>query len=211
MSEPDDLPPWPCNWRPTKHFEEYDTGDSTSLSKSVGRAAPPTSVESQVAEQAKKQKVIAAACGNASQPGPLPPPPKPCEPNDRQALLDCQYGDLTDEEDQLEWLYQVIEQFGNMTNYCDDPEFQDPAILWEVYEDLLGGMPTNQKPTPLPGTSAGTGICLGMVKAFKHHESGCQAVQKLVGTDHTTIGLAGPPANTCDRQEIGLPVASKLT
>ncbi|KAG8728313.1 hypothetical protein FRC10_005078, partial [Ceratobasidium sp. 414] len=223
MSEPDDLPPHPPrNRRPTKRFEEYGgfillhflschAGDLTLLLKSVGRAVPPVSIESQVAEQAKKQKAIAAAHGNASQPGPLPPPSKCRKPNDGKPLLNHQYDDITDEEDQLEWLYQVIEQFGDTTNYRDDPEFQDPAVLWEVYEDLSAGNLANQKPTPLPDMSAGAGIRSGMVKAFKHHESGHRAAPKLVRTDRTTIGLDGVPVNTHNRQEIGRPVASKLT
>ncbi|KAG8728573.1 hypothetical protein FRC10_004820, partial [Ceratobasidium sp. 414] len=196
--------------RPTKRFEEYDEGGLTSLSKSVGRAVPLAELKGlQAAEQTKKQKGIASARGNATQPSPLPPLPKRRKPDNDGPLTDRRYGSLTSKEDQIEWLCQAIEAFGDLTNYRDDPEFQDPAVLYEVYEDLCDSERAND---PLPPTSkAGNEIRVGMTKVLEYNTSGRKAAPKLVRTDHTTIGLDGIPVNTPNRQEFGQPAALKLT
>ncbi|KAG9088114.1 hypothetical protein FRC06_002231, partial [Ceratobasidium sp. 370] len=197
--------------RPTKRFEESTEGGLASLSKSVGWQILHSEIEeSQAAEQAKKQKAIASKRGNATQPGPLPLPPKHHKPDDDSPLIDCQYSDLTSKEDQIEWLLQVIEHSGDPTNYRDNPEFQDPAVLWEVYEDLCNGGHANDPP-PLSTAKVGNEIHVGMTKALEYGTSGQKAGPKLVRMDHTTIGLDGRPVKTLNRQEIGWAVAPKLT
>ncbi|KAG8753858.1 hypothetical protein FRC12_011395, partial [Ceratobasidium sp. 428] len=62
--------------RPTWRLKELDRecqGPLKSLSKSVGQQETPPTAESQAAERAKKQAVVAKACGNTSLPGPLKP------------------------------------------------------------------------------------------------------------------------------------------
>ncbi|KAG8732281.1 hypothetical protein FRC10_001022 [Ceratobasidium sp. 414] len=128
-----------------------DEGGLTSLLKSVGQAVPLAELKGlQATEQTKKQKGIASAHGNATQPSPLPPLPKRCKPDNDGPLTNCWYGSLTSKEDQIKWLCQAIEAFGDLTNYRNNPKFQDPAVLYKVYKDLCDSERAND---PLPPTS----------------------------------------------------------
>ncbi|KAG8728887.1 hypothetical protein FRC10_004489, partial [Ceratobasidium sp. 414] len=125
-------------------------GDLVNFSKSVGRVIKPsiTETESYPFEQVRKQKAIATTCGNASQPDLLPL--KKRKADDHGALLlDRQLDNISDEDDQVEWLYQVIEQSGDKHNYHSDPEFEDEDALFEVWEEIQSGGITDYNPPPL--------------------------------------------------------------
>ncbi|KAG8730781.1 hypothetical protein FRC10_002364 [Ceratobasidium sp. 414] len=91
--------------RPTKCFEEYDKGDLVNFSKSVGWVVKPSITETKLypVEQVRKQKAIATARGNASQPNPLPSKKRKAD-NHGTSLLDRQLDDISNEDDQVEWL-----------------------------------------------------------------------------------------------------------
>ncbi|KAG9086048.1 hypothetical protein FRC06_003296, partial [Ceratobasidium sp. 370] len=139
--------------RPSKRYQEYDQdadeGSLVTFSQSVGVHIPPPEPGTFTSEQVKKQRAIAIARGNATRPAPLPPPPKRHKANDPHAN-DYQFEELDTEEDRMEWLYQALESLGTKKKYCEDPEFDDSAILFEVYEDLRLGGGANRDDTPLP-------------------------------------------------------------
>ncbi|KAG8731672.1 hypothetical protein FRC10_001584, partial [Ceratobasidium sp. 414] len=146
---------------------------SDSRSTSVGIPAPPPDLNSHTAEQVKKQKAAAKARGNATQPDALPPAAKRRKAGDGKALIDHSIDDLHTEEDRVEWLYQALEKFDDKTDYHGDPDMQDSAALWEVYQDLLDGGDANDDPgtAPEPQSNAHV-IRSGLLKELKTHESG---------------------------------------
>ncbi|KAG9090241.1 hypothetical protein FRC06_001159, partial [Ceratobasidium sp. 370] len=110
-----------------------------------------------------------------------------------KTLIDHSIDDLHTEEDRVEWLYQVLEKLDNKTDYCGDPDMQDSATLWEVYQDLLDGGGANDDPgtAPEPQPNAHV-IRSGMLKEVKTYDSGHRIGVKLVPTDRTTLGRNSP-------------------
>ncbi|KAG9081052.1 hypothetical protein FRC07_014682, partial [Ceratobasidium sp. 392] len=165
--------------------------------------------------QKKKQKAAAAARGNTSLPGPLAPR-KRRAPDDDDApstdgvitsLLDREFDDLEAEDEQLEWLYQAIEQFGAPEDYRADPGFNSVGVLWKVYDDLRTGGLANHNPIPKD-----TRIRSGLTKVLEPSTSKQSPAPKLVRTDPSTIGLDSIPvkAHNNQRREFGFPPAPKL-
>ncbi|KAG8735314.1 hypothetical protein FRC10_010744 [Ceratobasidium sp. 414] len=191
-------------------YSGADEGRLVHLAHSVGLPALPLTPAAQATEQAKKQKVITQAHGNANQPSPLPPAKrhKAC---DNVPLLDHRIEDLTTEEDCVEWLLQVIDNFG-YPKYQQDPKWHDSEILYEVYKVVMRG--ENPKdydeededvamlalaPTPDPP------VRTGLTRVLEHHKSGHWPIAKLTLLSSLRI-------NAGHNMEYGLLVASaKLT
>ncbi|KAG9090864.1 hypothetical protein FRC06_000848 [Ceratobasidium sp. 370] len=186
----------------TKRFEEYCGDDNLTLfSQSIGLPAPPHDPATEQAEQAKKQKVAVKARGNATQLGPLPPAPKCRKAGDGKALIDRPLDNFHTEEDCVEWLYQALERLDNKTDYRGDPDMQDSAALWEVYQDLLDGRAAD----PQPNANI---IRSGMLRELQTHKSSHQIGVKLVPADHTTLGRDSPPPNAHNHHNPDQPVCT---
>ncbi|KAG9076035.1 hypothetical protein FRC06_009752, partial [Ceratobasidium sp. 370] len=209
MSATVDSPPHPSRVRcATKRFKEYGGGDNLTLfSQSVGIPAPPPDPNSHTAEQIKNQKAAAKARGNATQPDPLSPAAKRRKTSGSKTLIDRSIDDLHTEEDRVEWLYQVLEKLDDKTDYRGDPDMQDSATLWEVYQDLLDGGGANDDPgtAPEPQPNAHV-IRSGMLKEVKTYDSGRRIGVKLVPTDRTTLGRDSPSPSAHHRRDSDQPV-----
>ncbi|KAG8702908.1 hypothetical protein FRC09_004472 [Ceratobasidium sp. 395] len=214
--------------RPSERLTNYDKkghGPLDTLAKSVGRHETPPTAEEQAAraaqelrERGKKQAKVAAARGNASQPGPLKPLRRERDGDDDDeeeadnddpeagpALLDLRLEELDYEGDRIEWLYQAIRKLGIRTNYRDDPDFQEEGPLskeWKrlVLEASLGGA---------PAANQDRRIQTGLTHVLKPATSGRPRVQ-LVRTDSQTVGLNEKTVNAHDHREYGRPALPKL-
>ncbi|KAG8771008.1 hypothetical protein FRC12_003913 [Ceratobasidium sp. 428] len=215
--------------RPSERLTNYDKeghGRLDSLSKSVGRhETPPTAEElaaqaaQQLRERGKKQAKVAAARGNASQPGPLKPLQRQRDEDDDDeeeddnddpeagpALLDYRLEELEYEGDRIEWLYQAIRKLGIRTNYRDDPDFQAEGPLskeWKrlVLEASLGSA---------PATNQDHRIKTGLTHVLKPSTTGHSSRVQLVRTDSQTVGLDGKNVDAYDHREHGRPAPPKL-
>ncbi|KAG8737171.1 hypothetical protein FRC10_008494 [Ceratobasidium sp. 414] len=171
--------------------QDADEGALAIFSQSVGVHIPPPAQGTFTSEQVKKQKAITMACGNASRPGALSPPPKRHKANNPSAKTptNYQFEDLDTKEDQMEWLYQALESLSVKKNYHQDLDFDDSAVLFEVYKDLCHSGDADHDDTlpPEPKTKVKT----GMTKALEHRKSGPRLSVPLVRTDDTVIGLDG--------------------
>ncbi|KAG9093129.1 hypothetical protein FRC07_011525, partial [Ceratobasidium sp. 392] len=204
----------PRNWQPTKRFAQYDTGADeghlTTLSKSVGVVIAPTPPGTHSAEQVKKQKASAAARGNTSLPGPLPPRKRRAHDDDDDEADDDagrELDDLEDKEEQKEWLYLAIEKFGDSYDYRADPDFEDEQALLAVYQDLpIGSRAIHNAIPPDPR------IHKGMTKVLEPSTSKRSSAPKLVHTDSSTIGLDSTwvKAHGNQHREFGFLPAPKL-
>ncbi|KAG9123863.1 hypothetical protein FRC07_013711 [Ceratobasidium sp. 392] len=204
----------PRNRQPTKHFAQYDTsadeGHLTTLSKSVGVVIASTPPGTHSAEQVKKQKASAAARGNTSLPGPLPPRKRWAhDDDDNEANADAgrELDNIEDEEERKEWLYLAIEKFGDSYDYRADPDFKDEHALLEVYQDLWIGSRANHNAIP-PDPR----IHKGMTKVLEPSTSKRSSAPKLVRTDSSTIGLDSTlvKAHGNQHREFGFLPAPKL-
>ncbi|KAG8734241.1 hypothetical protein FRC10_011811 [Ceratobasidium sp. 414] len=185
-----------CRQRPSEKLVNYnsgaDEGRLVHLAQSIRLPAPPLTPAVQGTEQVKKQKVIAQAHGNANQPSPLPPA-KHHKARDDVPLLDRRIEDLTTEEDHVEWLLQVINNFG-YAKYRQDPKWHDSEILYEVYEVVMRGENPEDydeededvamsAPVPMPDPPVRTGL----TRVLEHHKSGHRPIAKLVRTNSQTL------------------------
>ncbi|QRV99193.1 hypothetical protein RhiJN_27212 [Ceratobasidium sp. AG-Ba] len=213
--------------RPIQRLNDYGCalGCLAALSASVEQKVTPPTTESQAADRAKKQAAIAAACGNTSRPAPL----KHLKCNGHQdddsngeedelkdnyddkagpSLLEYQFEDLDNQVDQVEWLYQSIEELGIRHNYCHDPEYQDEeSLLTEWKQRKVASVPS-QAPPPTTGNIPRIQTSLKYVLQPK--TSGHSSRIQLHCTDNSTLSLDGAQVGSQDGAEHGFTPPANL-
>ncbi|KAG8745148.1 hypothetical protein FRC12_014650, partial [Ceratobasidium sp. 428] len=217
--------------RPSGRMADYDqeNGQLKNLSKSVGRVETPSVDAAKDIERARKQAAVAAARGNASQPGPLSPLKRKASDSDEDEesdgegaegaedadddddppFLDYRLDDWKYSKDRIEWLYQAFERIGDPHDYRNDPQFQDEATLRQAWKQrLLDRRIERRNPHP-SGTMRR--IQIGSTQVLEPSTEGHSSRSKLVRTDSETLTLDGTRLDPLNCQEHGHAPAPKLS
>ncbi|KAG8709950.1 hypothetical protein FRC08_017837 [Ceratobasidium sp. 394] len=191
----------------SREYSGAQEGQLSNLLQSVGLPVPPPPPELKAAEQAKKQRAIAKARGNATQPGPLAPLTKRRKASDNVPLTDLPFDDVA-KEDRVEWLLQALDSFG-YPNYRRNPELHDWEVLYKVYDALMHGEhPEEDEDKGGEGDDVRSALVpdhpihTGLTRVLEHQKSGHRPAAKLVRTDSQTM-LGGLRINSGHNVEFG--------